>query len=105
MKRVYIAGAITADNPTELIGNIRKGIKKSANLLSENVIPFCPFLDYQFLFFNETLTADDLKNYSMAWLEVCDEVFVLEGWENSKGTIAEIKRAGELGIPVMYEGQ
>jgi len=39
----------------------------------------------------------------MAWLSVSDMVVVLEGWEQSEGTKAEIKRAEELGIPVTYE--
>jgi hypothetical protein len=35
-------------------------------------------------------------------LEKCDIVYVLPNYENSKGTIAEIKRAKELAIPVTY---
>jgi hypothetical protein len=36
----------------------------------------------------------------MAWLEVSDAVLLIEGWEKSKGTLAEIERAKALGIPV-----
>ena len=36
--------------------------------------------------------------------EVSDCIYILEGSEKSKGTQAEIKRAKELNIPVLYEG-
>jgi len=48
------------------------------------------------------LTVEDYYRYSMAWLEVADEVWVLPNSESSKGTQAEIKRAKELFIPVKY---
>ena len=44
-------------------------------------------------------TVEQFYNFSMAWLEVSDAVFLLNGWEKSKGTLAEIERAKELGIP------
>jgi len=40
----------------------------------------------------------------MGWLEVSDCIYVLKNSEKSKGTQGEIKRARELGIPVLYEG-
>jgi hypothetical protein len=41
----------------------------------------------------------------MGWLEVSDCVYVLRDSENSKGTLAEIVRARELKIPVLFESQ
>jgi len=39
----------------------------------------------------------------MAWLEACDAVIVVnEGWEESVGTVREIARARELGMPVFF---
>jgi len=102
MKRVYVAGAYSANDVMGVLENIRRGIEKCAELISEGIAPFCPWLDYQFSFFKK-LTKEDYYNYSLAWLEVSDEVFVLSGWEKSVGTIKEIKRAIELNIPVVYE--
>jgi hypothetical protein len=101
MTKVYIAGAYSADNVIDVMKNIREGIKASARVLGLGYAPFCPFLDYQFSFF-EDITVEEYYNYSMAWLEVSDEVWVLPNWENSKGTIKEIARAKELDIPVNY---
>lgn len=100
--RVYIAGKYSADNVLDVLGNIHDGIKASAEVLKYGMAPFCPFLDYQFHFFDKTLNIEDYHRYSMAWLEVSGVVFVLPDSENSKGTQAEIKRAEELGIKIVY---
>lgn len=101
MKRIYVAGKYSADNVIDVLSNMHDGIKMAVKVLKMGHAPFCPWLDYQFHFFQK-LTIEEYYRYSMAWLEVSDEVWVLPDWENSKGTIAEIKRAEELGIPVVY---
>jgi len=102
-KRVYIAGAYSSDNIIGCLNNIRIGIKKCANILSEGkVIPFCPWTDFLFQFFNDKLTVEDYYKFSIAWLEVSDEIWVLPNAENSKGTQKEIERAKELNIPIKF---
>ncbi len=101
MKKIYVAGKYSADNIIQGLQNMREGMKASAKILKLGYAPFCPWLDYQFSFF-EDITREEYYAYSMAWLEVSDEVWVLPGWENSQGTKAEIKRAEELKIPVNY---
>ena len=100
--RIYVAGPYSSNNVIGVLDNIHAGIKKCAELLKQGHAPFCPWLDYQFHFFDNTLQVEDYYRYSMAWLEVSDEVWVLPNSENSKGTQAEIARATQLGIPVKY---
>lgn len=50
------------------------------------------------------MAIEDYYRYSMGWLEVSDCLYVLKGSEFSKGTQAEIERAKELNIPILYEG-
>ena len=105
MKRIYIAGAYSADNVITLLDNIRRGIRAGAELLIAGYAPFCPHMDHQLalqLREGEILTVEDYRQYSMAWLEASDAVLVLPGSEASKGTQAEIKRAYELNMPVYY---
>ena len=102
VKRIYIAGSYSADNIIQCLNNIHDGIKKSVEVLKAGDAPFCPWLDYQFQFFDKTLTIEDYYRYSVAWLEVSDELWVLPNSENSKGTQAEITKAKELGIPIKY---
>ena len=44
------------------------------------------------------------EGFDRQYLNVCKKVIVLRipGWDTSKGVTAEIKIAGELGIPVEY---
>lgn len=100
--RIYVAGSYSSDNVIGVLNNIRRGTKYCVELLKQGHEPFCPWLDYQFQFYDDTLTVADYYRYSMAWLEVSDCVHVLPNSENSKGTRAEIARARELGIPIIF---
>lgn len=105
MKRVYVAGAYSADNVITVLDNMRYGMRAATEVFLLGHAPFCPWLDYQFQFMlraGEHLTVDDYYRYSIAWLDVSDIVYVIPGWENSKGTVAEIARAEELGIPIVF---
>jgi hypothetical protein len=106
MKRVYVAGAYNANNVISVLDNMRKGMRASLDILLLGYAPFCPWLDYHFQLMlreNEKLTVDDYYKYSIAWLEVAETVYVIPGYQNSKGTAAEIKRAKELNIPIYFD--
>ena len=102
MKRIYIAGAYSADNVLEVLGNIRRGISAAVWALLHGYAPFCPWLDFLFFLQNDgkIISVEEIKAYSMAWLEASDEVWVLPDSSASIGTQAEIKRAKELNIPI-----
>lgn len=102
MKRIYVAGSYGADNVITVLNNIHRGTKTSVELLKMGLIPFCPWLDHQFQFYDTTLTVEDYYRYSIAWLEVSDAVLVLPDWKNSQGTQKELARAKELGIPIFF---
>ena len=105
--RVYVAGAYSAPNVMDVLGNIGRGIEACKTLLQAGYAPFCPWLDFLLVIQqggNQKLTIEDMYEYTLAWLESADVLLILPGWENSKGTKAEIDRAIELGIPVCYSG-
>jgi len=102
MRRVYVAGAYSAPNVTDVLSNMRRGLRLSVEVLQAGFCPFCPWIDFQFGLLDD-ITIDQYYRYSLAWLEVSDAVLVVpEGAEKSKGTQAEIKRAEELAIPVFW---
>ena len=101
-KRIYVAGSYNADNIIKALDNIKRGTQVCVELLKKGYIPFCPWLDFNFHWYGD-LTIDDYYRYSMGWLEVSDCMYVLRNSENSKGTLAEIVRARELKIPVLFE--
>jgi hypothetical protein len=100
--RVYVAGKYSDSNIINCLNNMHDGMKASVEVLKLGYACFCPWLDYQFQFFDKSLVVEDYYRYSMAWLEVSNCVLVLPNFENSKGTLAEIKRAKELNIPIFY---
>jgi hypothetical protein len=105
MIRVYVAGPISSSNSFQFLANVGKGIKMSLRLLLDGYSPFSPFLDFQYFLLlpeGQKVSIEVMYAYSMAWLEVSNAVLVLEGWENSVGTKAEIARANMLGIPVFF---
>ena len=107
MKRVYVAGAYSDDNILGVLKNMQKGMRTGTEVALCGFAPFVPWLDYQFQLMlrpeeNENLTMDFYYNYSLAFLEVCDYVLVVPGFENSKGTLGEITKAKQLNIPVYY---
>ncbi len=103
MKRVYVAGAYSADNVLDVLKNIGRGEWFAAQIFLMGFAPFCPFHDKDYVIKNwdKHFTVKMFYNYSLSWLEVCDVVFLTPDHENSKGTLAEIEKAKELGIPMV----
>jgi hypothetical protein len=102
MLRVYVAGAYSADNVIDVLGNMRRGISLSCEVLAVGMAPFCPWLDFLFGL-NRHFDIDYYYRYSMAWLKAADAVLVVqEGKEESKGTGKELQTARALGIPVFH---
>jgi hypothetical protein len=104
MRKVYVAGCYSANSVIEVLQNIGKGEKAAAMLFRMGFYPFCPWHDASYVKDspNHDFDVKQFQEHSMAWLEVSDSVFVLKGYEKSKGTLKEIERANELGIPVHY---
>jgi hypothetical protein len=109
IRRIYIAGILTpvghfSANPAiDYVVACREMIGWGWKALRAGFDPFVPALDNMFWYVmdeGEYMTEAMIKRYSKSWLEVCDAVVLTPGWQKSKGTLAEIKRAEELGIPV-----
>lgn len=109
IKRVYIAGLLTPRGvwsknlAIDSLINQRKMIRSSLDAFFAGFDPFVPAFDHQFWMVmndDETITEAMIKRYSKSWLEACDAVLLTPEWKKSEGTMAEIKHANELGIPV-----
>jgi len=105
MKRVYVAGPYSADNVIEVLRNIGRGEKICAELFKRGFAPFCPWHDKSYVIdsYECKFDVEDFYSYSMAWIDVSDAIFLVGDWETSKGTLLEIERAKEIGIPIFYE--
>lgn len=103
MLRIYIAGPYRAATPSDVDRNILAARDVQAELLRMGHAPLCP----------HSLTAQFERDYpdiedaayletDLAWVDVSEAMFMLPGWEFSRGSCCELDRAEELGLPVYY---
>lgn len=104
MKRIYVAGPYSANNVLDVLKNIGHREKVCGELFQMGFVPFCPWHDKSNVidFYNNDFTVEQFYNYSIAWLEVSDAMLVIGYWQDSKGTLEEIKIAKRLSIPIFY---
>lgn len=98
MKKIYISGKITGDeNWVEKFTNAEKPIKE---LCGENVVIFNPTLtkDYE-----GKIDYDDFLHIDFAIIDVCDALYMLKDWKDSKGAIKEYHYALSKGKKILYE--
>lgn len=105
MKRVYVAGKYSDGNAIDVLNNIGRGIEYAVLVAKKGYAPFCPWLDCQFVINqggDNLLPLEWFYKYSLSWLSVSDAILVIPGYEDSKGTLAEIELARQLNIPIFY---
>ena len=99
MKRIYIAGKLN-DDACGYIKNVHKMIHWAEKVRKLGFAVFVPGLDFlQGVTFGNWEYNDYFDN-SQPWLDVADAMFLVPGWQESKGTKREIERAKEKGISV-----
>ena len=106
-RMIYVAGALSAEHPLGYLENVAEFERDTVFFESQGFAVFSPAEDFLRMIARKLLNQEtDMKKIygnSMVFLERSDAVSVIPGWENSKGTIAEIRRAEELKIPVFYD--
>ena len=101
MKRVFVAGMISAEDTEGLFENIRIGMAICRRLMEMGLAPFPEFCDFAYLV-NDHVPVSTLQQVSLAWLEVADAVLMLPDWERSAGARKERQRAETMCIPIFY---
>lgn len=49
-------------------------------------------------------TYAEYMKMSIAMLDICDAIYLLKGWTDSPGAMAEFEHAYEHGISILFEG-
>lgn len=93
--RVYIAGPITSRLDTYKLhfASAKAKLEKQGHLvMSPHVLP----LGFDW---------GDYLEISIEMMTSCDAVYVLKGWEESRGTKLEIELAKKYKMEIIYEGE
>jgi hypothetical protein len=102
-KVVYVAGPYSAPTAWQREQNIRRAEALTLELWERGVPAICVHAIARNYFgaVSERLAVaiDD------ALLDRCDAVLLVEGWEHSTGTLAEIKRATAAFMPIFQPDQ
>ena len=105
--RVYVAGLYSRNekgqpaNLKEVFDNIQTGTRFCAELMNMGYDVYCPWLDYQVLWYIPKMPLEAFYRNSMAWLEVSEVICVISGEGLCGGVDDEIERAKELNIPIV----
>ena len=99
MKKVYVAGKLSADAPG-YIKNIHNMIKVAREVRNAGYSVYVPCNDFLEGVVNGDFEYEDYFENSQPWLLSADALILVPNWHTSKGTIREIKLANESGIPV-----
>lgn len=92
---IYISGAIR-NNP-----NYIKDFQKAEQwLMLKGHTPINPA---KFITNLPKLTEEQIMKIDYCLLEICDTIFMLSGWQESKGACAELSYAKSLGKKPLYQ--
>ncbi len=97
MKVVYIAGPFRGGSAWIIEQNIRRAEEAALEVATVGAMPLCPHTNTRF--FHGTLADEFWMRGTMALLLRCDAVFLVEGWEHSRGSRAERDEAQSRGLP------
>lgn len=96
----YVAGPYSGD----IEGNIKRAEKVSIDLIRKGYSVITPHKNtaHYEKYEGEGINRETWIEMDLAILRRCDILFVMEGYEGSKGTAGEIKFATENNIPVIF---
>lgn len=102
MRLVYIVGPYTGADWIKTGENIDRAEEFSFLVAQLGAMPVCP---HSLTRRKSIATAQPYEFWiagTMRLLERCDAAVTAPGWRNSRGSVGEVARAGELGIPVFH---
>ena len=104
-ERIYVASRLTDSNPSKTLINGGISIRAGIKIMEKGHFPFIPPLDFLVYLIMSHKTLKKLGEhyyyrYSLAWLDVCDSIVIVNGLEDSKGVQKEYKYAKEKGLKI-----
>ena len=98
---LFVCGPYKGKDDRETSRNIANAGNMALGLWDAGYPTICPHLNT--IGFEKKIDDEELfYEGHLRILEVCTLVVLLPRWKTSKGARAEVKRAKELGIPIIY---
>ena len=101
MRIVYITGPYMGTDYLSIDRNITRAREAAAWLANNGIGFFCPHMNSAHF---EAITPDVPPDFwyelDLRFLDACDALLLIEGWEDSKGSRAEKEHAEKRGMPV-----
>lgn len=95
---VYIAGPYSGPDALAVEHNVRAAEDASYELYRRGMAPVCPHTTARH--HDASVSYKFMCRATMATMFRCDAVLVLPNWRKSKGAVAEVEAAREIGLPV-----
>ena len=102
---IYLASPYSHPDPEVREQRFRDACEATALLIHEGNIVFAPIVhSHSLVGYGLPAGWDFWEQFASEHIRRCDEVVILtlDGWRDSEGVQAEIRIAGELGLPVRY---
>ena len=100
---IYVAGRYRAKTDTEKAENIWHAIKIAVKLWEKNWFCFCPHANTAHFDVYSSLPSEVYLKGGLAFLEKCDAIFLLKGYETSAGAMCELELAKKLNLEIYFE--
>ena len=104
MKRIYIAGPMTG-KPGLNADEFRKAAKFVEESSKGFSIGFNPHNVASMLGWDEQTPLSTIASTLLVDLASCDAIYMLRGWQDSKGATAEHAVAKWIGLEIIYQGE
>lgn len=100
---IYVAGPYRGQSKEAV--ELNASVARAVGLLvaRKGWAPAVPHYNtYLYDFITTDLDDEFWLNATMELMRRCDAVVLVPGWQRSQGTLAEIKEAQRLGLPIYY---
>ena len=101
MQVIYVAGPYRSDSAWGIEQNIRRAEEAALELWRKGYAVICPHANTRF--FQGAMDDSVWLNGDIEILTRCDAIYMIKGWEKSKGATKELELSQELGLEVYYE--
>jgi hypothetical protein len=99
IKRIYIAGPYTSDDPWEAEQFVREAERWGYMVAKRGACPVIPHANTRH-YFRGIQTPEWWYEATLAELRTCDAILLFPWWQESKGSVAEKAEAERLGLKI-----